>query len=230
MQLAATAIVVAAGSGTRLGHKVSKALVPVAGLPLVAWTVRTLERVAGIETIVVVVPPGVEGEHVAQAARDVAGAVVTVAGGARRRDSVRAGLDAVSSPLVLVHDAARPLASAELFGAVLDGAERFGAAIPGVPVADTLVRGREARVIDAVAREDVFAVQTPQGFRTEVLRHAHANADAAWDASDDGSMVRRAGGYVAIVAGERRNVKVTWPDDLVLVERWLVEEQGRDAR
>lgn len=224
MRPAASAVLVAAGAGTRLGHEMPKALVPLAGRPLVAWCGSALRGVAHLDAVVVVVPDTPDdaaGEALVRALRGVGIEALRTHGGARRRDSVAAGLACVTTELVAIHDAARPLASADLWNRALDAAARCGAAVPGVPVPDTLVRADAERIGAPLSREGVFAVQTPQAFRTEVLRRAHALAAADWDASDDGSMVLQAGGEVALVPGERRNLKVTWPEDLQLALAWV---------
>jgi 2-C-methyl-D-erythritol 4-phosphate cytidylyltransferase len=137
-------------------------------------------------------------------------------GGATRSESVRAGLASVAldADVVVVHDAARPLASAALFAAVVD-AVRGGAdaAVPGMPLSDTVKRVSSDRVIATVPRDDLVAVQTPQAFRAAVLRAAHARGD---EATDDAALVEQSGGVVVVVAGDRRNVKITSGDDLAL--------------
>ena len=141
-----------------------------------------------------------------------------VAGGASRSDSVRAGLAAVpdTAAVIVVHDAARPAAGPELFRAVV-AAVRAGAdaAVPGVPVVDSL-RRRSGGVVD---RDEVVAVQTPQAFAAAALRAAHA---AGGDASDDATLVERAGGRVVVVEGDPANVKLTHPADAEAVARHLV--------
>jgi 2-C-methyl-D-erythritol 4-phosphate cytidylyltransferase len=140
-----------------------------------------------------------------------------VTGGATRAHSGRAGLAVVpaSADVVLVHDAARPLATEALFAAVID-AVRDGAdgAVPGLPVADTIKRVDGDRVIETVPRDDLVAVQTPQAFRADALRAAHR--DRA-DGTDDAALIERDGGKVVVVPGDPANVKVTAPDDLELV-------------
>lgn len=137
-----------------------------------------------------------------------------VAGGATRSDSVRAGLAKVpaEAAIVVVHDAARPLAAGSLFAAVID-AVRAGAdgAVPGLPVPDTLKRVDRDRVVATVDRDGLVAVQTPQAFRAAVLRAAHS---AGGDATDDAALVEAAGGTVVVVPGDPANVKVTTPEDL----------------
>jgi 2-C-methyl-D-erythritol 4-phosphate cytidylyltransferase len=143
----------------------------------------------------------------------VAAAVV---GGATRSASVRAGLAAVapSATIVVVHDAARPLASPALFEAVI-GAVRRGAdaAVPAVPVPDTVKRVDGDEVVETVARDELVVVQTPQAFRADALRAAHTGGA---DATDDAALIEAADGRVVIVPGERANLKVTTPADLVM--------------
>jgi 2-C-methyl-D-erythritol 4-phosphate cytidylyltransferase len=161
----------------------------------------------------------------------VAGASVkadaVVAGGETRAASVRAGLAAVPADVdaVLVHDAVRPLATPELSARVL-AAVAGGAdgAVPGVPVVDTLKRVQGDRVETTVDRAELVAVQTPQAFRADVLRRAHAGEG---DATDDAALVEAVGGTVVVVAGERDNLKVTWPEDLAVAEALLAARERR---
>lgn len=222
------AVVVAAGSGTRLGAGTPKGFVAVAGRRLVDWTVEGASRNA--DGVVVVVPP------VVAAAPTGAGAfppgTVVVAGDATRSGSVRCGLaalaDADDDDLVVVHDGARPLADDTLYAAVvaavLAGAD---AAVPGVPVADTLKRvDPDGGVRATVDRAGLVAVQTPQAFRVGVLRAAHADAP---EASDDAGLVEAAGGRVVVVSGDAANRKVTTPDDLAVVEALLAMRARSDG-
>lgn len=199
-------IVVAAGQATRFGRP--KQYEPLAGRRVIDWSLDAARSVAS--GVVVVVPPGAE-------ARPEPGAERTVAGGATRSASVRAGLAAVpeDATVVLVHDAARPLASAELFARVVD-AVRHGAdaVVPVVAVADTL-RRRAGGVVD---RDELVAVQTPQGFRAAALRDAHATGA---EATDDASLVEEQGGTVVLVDGDPSNRKITDPADLGAAEGML---------
>ena len=143
-----------------------------------------------------------------------------VPGGERRRDSVAAGLAEIPDPdgLVLVHDTARPLVTTDLIVRVLDRLREGDVAgvVPVVPVRDTIKRVIDGLVVETVDRTDLAAVQTPQGFDPATLRAAHAASDG--DATDDASMVEAIGGSVAVVDGDVANLKVTYPDDLALVE------------
>jgi 2-C-methyl-D-erythritol 4-phosphate cytidylyltransferase len=217
--------VVAGGSGRRFGGR--KQFLPLAGHPVASWSVRSANAVA--DGVVLVVPaadtaddvggpapaPGASGE-------DALGASCVVSGGATRAESVRAGLAAVPSDaaVIVVHDAARPLASPELFAAVVE-AVRAGdvdGAIPVVPVADTLKRVVNGRVVGTVDRDGLLAVQTPQAFAAGALRAAHAGGG---EATDDAGLLEAAGLTVAAVDGDPRNLKLTRPEDLTLAESLL---------
>ena len=178
-------------------------------------------------------------DHATTVARSVSDGVVVVvppadveteggvAGGATRSESVRAGLDAVpdDATIVCVHDAARPFASAQLFATVIEAvAGGADAAIPGVPVTDTIkLIDADHVVVDTPPRSSLVAVQTPQAFRAAILRAAHA---AGADATDDAALVETCGGRVVVVAGEATNRKITHPDDLA----WAREVAARDGR
>lgn len=203
-----TALIVAAGSGTRAGGALPKQYAVVAGKPLVAHAYAAFAAHPAVDEVVVVIAPGAEALALA-----ALGAVRTVVGGATRRESVARGLAAVTGGRVLVHDAARPFVPAAMIDrvlAALDGAE---AAIPVLAVADTLVRDGAVVPRDGLAR-----VQTPQGFRVAALRAAHAGWPAGDEATDDAQMVRRLGGSVALVQGDAMLDKVTHPEDFAAAE------------
>jgi 2-C-methyl-D-erythritol 4-phosphate cytidylyltransferase len=202
---AVAAIVVAGGAGARFGG--AKQYEDLHGRRVLDWSLGAARKTC--DTVVLVVPA-------AHADHDEPAADVVVAGGETRSASVRAGLAAVpeSATVVVVHDAARPLARPELFEAVI-GTVRAGAdaAVPGIAVVDTL-RLRSGEVLD-VARDDLVAVQTPQAFAAEVLRRVHAEEA---DATDDASLVDAAGGSVVVVPGDPLNRKITDPVDLVIAD------------
>jgi 2-C-methyl-D-erythritol 4-phosphate cytidylyltransferase len=199
-------IVVAGGSGRRFGT--AKQFVDLAG-------VSVLERAVGpartVSDGVVVVVPGAADET-----EDLPGAAV-VTGGDSRSASVRAGLSAVpeSSSVILIHDAARPLASEDLFERVVEtviaGAD---AVVPGVAVTDT-IRRRAGGVVD---RDSLVAVQTPQGFAANVIRAAHASDETA---TDDATLVERTGVAVTVIDGEPQNIKITTTLDLSIASGWI---------
>jgi 2-C-methyl-D-erythritol 4-phosphate cytidylyltransferase len=199
-------IVVAAGSGRRFGG--AKQYEPLAGRRVLDWSLDAARTVA--DGVVLVVAEDHAGD--AEPAADA-----VVAGAATRSGSVRAGLAAVpvSADVIVVHDAARPLADADLFAAVV-GAVRSGAdaALPGAPVYDTL-RAHDGIPVD---RDGLVAVQTPQAFGAAALRAAHR---AGAEATDDASLVEADGGKVVVVPGSSDNLKITRPTDLVVAEALL---------
>lgn len=228
-----TGVVVAGGSGERLGADVPKAFVQVAGTSLLARSVTAL-RAGGIDRVVAVVPVGWED----RARRLLGAGVVVVAGGATRTASVAAGLAATDATdtVVAVHDAARALVPPEVVRAAVtavttSGAGTVVAAAPGLPVGDTLKRVDAAdEVVGTVPRRDLVGVQTPQVFRRSVLVQAHERAGrVAEDATDDLALVEElvaegvVDGRIVITPGSPRALKVTHPDDL-LVAAALVQD------
>jgi 2-C-methyl-D-erythritol 4-phosphate cytidylyltransferase len=210
----AVAIVVAAGRGERLGASGSpKAFVPVGGRPMVEWSVRAARAVA--RAVVVAVPRG-------EAAP--AGAV-GVEGGVTRSHSVRNALAAapVGDDPIVVHDAARPFVTPELFARVLAALDDADAAIAAAPVTDTVKEADAAgRVLGTLDRSRLWAVQTPQAFHRPVLERALAvDDDVLAAATDDAWLVERAGGTVRVVPAGRENLKITTPFDLRVAESLL---------
>lgn len=208
------AIVVAGGSGSRFGDAAPKQFLDLGGLRLIDWALSA--ATAACDGVVAALP----ATHLDTT---LAPGVVAVAGGSTRSASVRAGLEAVpaDAAVIVVHDAARPLAGAVLFERVI-AAVRAGAdgAVPGVPVADTIKRvdPSDGLVLETLDRPPLRAVQTPQAFGAGVLRRAHAGGA---DATDDAALVEAAGGRVVVVEGDPSNLKVTSPDDLVRAEHLL---------
>ena len=217
------AIVVAAGSGVRMGAPVPKALMPLAGRPMLAWSLDALRACRRIEAVVIAAPPGLERE-----VADVAGPDATVIpGGDSRAESVREGLRAAppGAALVLVHDAARPLATPQLIDAVLDGVEDADGAIAAAPAADTLKRAGEGGLIEGtVPRQGLWSAQTPQAFHLHVLAAAVEAAEEEGrlaSATDCASLVEARGGHVRLVESRAPNIKVTTPADATLAEALL---------
>jgi 2-C-methyl-D-erythritol 4-phosphate cytidylyltransferase len=218
----AVALIVAAGRGERLGTGRPKALVTLAGRPMLDWSVEALRSVASVEQIVVALP----GDAL-DAAPD---GTVAVAGGAVRSASVREALRAAGAgDPVIVHDAARPLAPAELFERALAALISTGAdaVIAAVPVSDTIKEvGEDGRTVSrTVDRSRLWAVQTPQVFRRSALERAleDASDELLAAATDDAWLIERAGGVVCVVESGPENVKVTTPADAHLAELLLSE-------
>jgi 2-C-methyl-D-erythritol 4-phosphate cytidylyltransferase len=211
-------IVPAAGRGARLGPGTPKALRLLAGEPLLVHAVRSAVASGVVDLVAVAAPPS-EADDVRDLLKSHAPELVVVAGGPTRKASVAAALAEVPGAVdvVLVHDAARCLTPAELFAAVTN-AVRHGAdaAVPVLPVADTIKQVHGDEVLATLDRSDLYAVQTPQAFRRAVLDHAHATVDE--DATDDAGLAERTGAAVHVVAGDDEAFKITRPLDLLLAE------------
>lgn len=230
----ACAVLTAAGSGSRLGCEVPKALVELSGRPLVWWAARGL-RAGGVGTIVVTAPAASLDEFRAGIA-DIGGVEVVAGSDRSRQASVALGLAALGQhkpgDVVLVHDAARPLTPAQVTARVIDAVRAgAGAVIPVLPVTDTLKSVDASGVVTGTPRRaDMVAVQTPQGFRWDVLMRAHEagaslGADEAVAATDDAGLVEAIGAVVHTVAGDERSLKVTRPLDLSLAQLLAGQER-----
>lgn len=217
----AIALIVAAGRGERLGADRPKALVELAGQPMLQWSIDALARTQQIERIVVALPPGVPGPE----------GVLAVAGGASRSDSVKRALAAAGAgDPVLVHDAARPLLTEAIVRETLAALERdvdAAAAIAAAPVTDTIKRVDDhGAVLETLDRGRLWGVQTPQVFRRAALERALDVPDELLAvATDDAWLVERSGGRVVVVAAGAENIKVTTALDLETAERLLAARQ-----
>ena len=208
-------VLVAAGSGQRFGAAVAKQFLLCAGRPVMRHAAEALAACG-----VVIQPVG--DAAAISAALDGLEHLPIVAGGATRQDSVRAGLEALvamAPDIVLVHDAARPFIPAGTIAAVIGALAGNAGAIPAVAVADTLKRGAAGRIVGTVDRSGLFRAQTPQGFRFPLLLDLHRAA--APGATDDAAVLEAAGHAVALVDGDEDNIKITWPEDLIRMERIL---------
>jgi 2-C-methyl-D-erythritol 4-phosphate cytidylyltransferase len=220
-----TALVAAAGTGERLGAARAKALVELGGRPLVAWCLAALAASSRVDSVVVAAPAGLEAEIAEVVANSAPGLKAEViAGGASRSRSVANALEAAAgASFVLVHDAARPLVTAELIDTCIARLEEWecDGVVAAAPVTDTIkeadAKGRVSATLD---RSRLWAVQTPQVFRTEVLRGAleSGSVDAA---SDDAQLVEAAGGEVRVLEAPRENLKITTELDLRIAESLL---------
>lgn len=224
----ATLVIVAAGRGERFGNS-SKILEVVGGKPVLLWSLLAAEKTSTIADVIVVA-----GAHTGLAIRDALGAInwsmpiSCVTGGATRHSSVAAGVAAVSgrSEVVLVHDGARPLASPDLFDRCAIEARTCGAAIVAIPVSDTLKRVVGNDILETVSRHDLWAAQTPQGFRREIIASAcERSRTDDLEFTDEASLLESFGVPVRIVAGERTNIKITQRDDLELVDALIRARQ-----
>ncbi|MFA5164780.1 MAG: 2-C-methyl-D-erythritol 4-phosphate cytidylyltransferase [Candidatus Omnitrophota bacterium] len=216
------AIVAAAGKGERMKAKTHKAFVALGKEPILAHTLKALEASSVVSEIVIVVHQAdlpkarlLAKKGKFKKIKDI------IAGGKRRMDSVKSGLASVSedSECVIVHDGCRPFVSNKLISSVVDAADTFGAAIPGLPVKPTIKQVEKGNFVSATLdRATLIEVQTPQAFRKDILLRAYDSAFApgveASEATDDAALVERMGIKVKVVDGSQDNIKITTPEDL----------------
>ena len=228
----ATAIIVAAGEGLRIGGNPPKPYLPLVGR---AMLLRTLDRVSGarnIEKVVVVVAASelsrCEGMLQGDAALGQRPWVLQ-SGGATRQQSVKAGLEKVDgdTDIVLIHDGARPFVSPALIERCIELADRNGAVVAGLPARDTIkIVSDDHRVLSTPDRKALWEIQTPQAFRRKLIVEAHQWAvREKFEATDDAMLVERMGKPVWVIDGEKTNLKITMPEDL-----WLAEAMIREGR
>lgn len=226
-----SAIIVAAGKGKRMGPDVDKLFLEVAGRPVVAHTWQRFDDADCVQELVIVVREGMQ-----PAFSDLAETYgflkpfKLVAGGAERQDSVWNGLEALSpnTKVVAIQDAARPCTSTNLIAATIAAAREFGAAVAGQPVTDTIKQTDDGRTISrTLDRSKLWAMQTPQTFRVEVIRRAFAEMRRRGLAvTDDTAACELIGQPVQLIPSDSPNPKVTWPGDLPLVEALLSRLNG----
>ena len=217
----ALAILVAAGRGERMGVGRPKAFLVLAGQPLLLRAARAFDASPSVTRLVAVVPAA-EAACARELLAPITKPVAVAVGGARRQDSVLEGLKQAPDGfdgLVLVHDAARPLVDVALIESVARAADETGAALPVLPVVDTIKRLQGGLVVGTLDRDELGAAQTPQGFRFELLVRAYEAAFRdGLTLTDEAMAVERLGAPVRAVAGSPRNRKLTTPEDLAWAE------------
>lgn len=221
----ATALVPAAGFGTRFHEGGPKALVLLAGKPLLVHALERLAASKRVSSAVVAIPGGCEAAfHAALKSSPLP--YVLVEGGVTRRESVARAFAAADpedgDAIVLVHDAARPLVDPLEVKAVVDAADATGAAIAAFSLVETIKRVEAGKIKATVPRGDLVAATTPQAFRAAILRKGLAK-EGGPDATDDAELVERVGGEVTVVLTSRWNIKITYPEDLAWAEAWLAQ-------
>jgi 2-C-methyl-D-erythritol 4-phosphate cytidylyltransferase len=226
------AVIVAAGEGKRMSAGAPKPLLALGGRPVILHTLAAFAASRAGKAVIVVSEKERARFEALLRGSDLGRLEWQLqSGAARRQDSVARGLELLDGDceLVVVHDAVRPLVSAALIDRCIAAAAKDGAAVAGVPVADTIKIVSSDRRIEATPlRESLWAIQTPQVFGVELLREAHRKAKVeSVEATDDAMLVERLGRKVVVVEGERRNIKITTPEDLALAEALLLQSPGK---
>lgn len=218
--MAVDAVIVGGGSGSRFGQK--KQFLLLGGIPLLRRTAACFEKHDAVRNIIIVVPE----EDIALSEKFLTGfakPVIFVQGGETRQESVSNGLAlSKGSEYVLIHDAVRPFVTGELISRVLEGMEGFDACIPGLAVTNTLKEVSGEHVIRTVPRSNLYAIQTPQCFRTERIAQAHELSHRSGiDATDDSILIESLGGTIRLVEGDPFNIKITLRQDMEIAEAIL---------
>jgi len=215
----ADVIIASAGKGIRMGG-VEKQFLPINGIPIFIYPVKTFETLEEIERIVLVLPEKKTeyGKHLIKEF-DIKKEIIITAGGKERQDSVREGLKNIEGDIVLIHDSARPFVSPMLIEKIIQDVERFGAVIPGLPISDTIKRVEKKQIVATLNRDEIYAVQTPQGFEKEIILEAYESAYREnFYGTDDALLVERLGIGVRIIEGEPLNIKITKREDFEMAE------------
>lgn len=216
----------AAGRGTRMGVPGGKQYLDLAGIPMLARTLKAFEEAASVDALLIVAHEA-DVEFCRREIVEKYGfkkVLKVVAGGAERQHSIKLGLDRMpeDATIIGIHDGARPLITPKLIDACYDAVVGFEGAMPGIPLKDTPKVVREGLVIETLERQSIWAAQTPQVFPVDVIKEAHASAaEAGFLGTDDASLVERMGGRVRMILGEEENIKVTTPIDLLFAEMVL---------
>lgn len=219
----ACALIPAAGRGERFGRGTNKVFAEIGGKPVLAHTLSVFESCNAIGEIIVVTGKD-DIEAVGKLVDRFAFKKVThiVVGGEHRQDSVRQGLEKVTGDIVAIHDAARPMVTCDIIEQSIEEARRSGACVAAVPVVDTIKKAKGKTVSATIYRANLYSIQTPQTFKTDLIRKAYESAysDGIY-ATDDAALVERMGEKVAIVDGSYDNIKITTPSDIELASMKL---------
>ena len=211
-----TAIIVAAGSGSRFNSDTPKQFLKINGKPVIEHTLERFQSAPSVDVIVLVLAADQSFD-----ASSFSKVTNVVAGGSTRAESVRNGLEKTDADIVAVHDGARPLVTVEEIERTIAKAKETGAACLVAPVTDTIKSIRGNEIADTLDRDKLRRALTPQAFKTEILRKAFENADLNESATDECYLVEKLGYPIAIVEGSSRNIKITHPEDLILAEALL---------
>jgi len=211
-----SAIILAAGRGTRIGADRNKVFLKIASRPLLSYTIGAFVGCEQINEIILVVAPG-EEKAASSLVVGIEKEIRIVYGGARRQDSSYAGVRAARGEIVLIHDAARPFVSNDLIARLIEATYKHGACVPALPVVDTIRQGMLDHPLEAdTVRSRLLRMQTPQGFNRDLIMEALSESDA--DVTDDAAAVLARGEPVWTIAGEETNIKVTTKEDLLIAE------------
>jgi len=225
------AIIVAAGSGARMGGSVPKQFIELDGRPILQHTLQRFEACALVHDLCVILPVAFVEPYRLSMKQEwgISKLTAVVAGGAERCQSVWAGLEALSedTEIVLIHDGVRPFVSDRILCESIDAAKMFGAVVVGLPPKDTIKVADYPVITRTLDRHHLIQAQTPQTFRIEVIRRAYEVAgESGHYSTDDAALVEQMGEKVVVVDGDWKNIKITSPEDLIIAEAFLEQENA----
>ncbi|MGI6096598.1 MAG: 2-C-methyl-D-erythritol 4-phosphate cytidylyltransferase [Dethiobacteria bacterium] len=228
-----SAVIAAAGKGKRMQSYINKQYLPLLGRPILAWTLEVFFASGLFHEVIVVVAPG-EKQLLRRLVLEpyfMGEEVKIVVGGAERQHSVYNALNSLDpqAKIVCIHDGARPLVTASILEAAIQGASRCGAAVSAVPVKDTIKEERHGFVATTIPRSQLRAVHTPQCFERSLLERAHQEArNSGFCGTDDASLVEHLGEKVCFTKGSYENIKVTTPEDILIAEAFLKQRRVKE--
>lgn len=226
------AVIVGGGKGIRFGNNLPKQFCPIAGEPILDWTLSRFESCSSVDTIILVVPEGMKEKAESKLSLSKYKKLKMVTeGGRERTDSAYQGFTFVDkdTQIVLVHDGVRPLVSSFLIHSVIQQTKIYGAVAPGVPIKETVKeKDKHNQVLKTLPRDRLCLVQTPQGFKYNLIKNAYEQAKSqSWKTGDDAGLLEKLGQRVQIIPGEETNIKITTFFDFKLAEILLQEEQNK---
>lgn len=230
------ALIPAAGSGARMGSDTKKPYLLLAGRPILYHTLAAFDRAPSVDQVIIAVAPGEEACCETDVVRKFSFKknITIIAGGNVRQDSVRRLLERVpeDTPLVLIHDGARPLVTVDLIERALAETKKWPATVAAVPVKDTIQETDDAGFVrETLPREQLWSIQTPQTFTLQLIREAHCKAlQDGFIGTDEGSLVERLGKPVKIIMGAYDNIKVTTPEDLIIAEALFKRREIQNSK
>ncbi|MEE1048677.1 MAG: 2-C-methyl-D-erythritol 4-phosphate cytidylyltransferase [Clostridia bacterium] len=225
-----SAIIAAAGSGTRMKSDVAKQFIEIGGMPVLARTLSVFENASEIDEIIIATREcDIDGVWAIAKEYKTEKVTVVICGGATRQETISKALEAVSGEKVLIHDGARPFIKAEQINAVAEALSESEAAALGIPVTDTIKTVKDGYITGTIDRTNLVSIQTPQGFKTNIIKKAHKRAaEMGVAVTDDCALCEEMGIKIKVIQGSQTNIKLTTQGDLAIADGIIAKERGAE--